>query len=253
MSTELVIKHSIADIQVMAKAMANSGLFGMKNAEQALALMLVAQAEGLHPATAAMEFNIIQNKPARTSESILTRFQKAGGKVEWHEYNDEKVSATFSHPQGSPVLIEWDMARAKNAGLVGKDNWKKWPRNMLACRVISEGCRRVFPGSTGGLYTPDEVEDFDKKVSISSPSETLRSKLGLSDSKLEDKLSLEDGNTIDVPSQFDSIKTLVQDAKNRDEFKKAWDYTKSLSPQEKESLRSLYEEKMDCFNQKKVA
>jgi hypothetical protein len=39
------------DMQQMADTIARSSLFGMKNYEQALALMLVAQAEGQHPAT----------------------------------------------------------------------------------------------------------------------------------------------------------------------------------------------------------
>ena len=47
MTTELV---TIGDIERMAAAVAKSGLFGVKQPEQAMALMLVAQAEGLHPA-----------------------------------------------------------------------------------------------------------------------------------------------------------------------------------------------------------
>lgn len=154
---------TFSEMERLAQSIAASGLFGLKTKDQAFALMAIAQAEGMHPAIAAMEYNIIQGKPSRTAEAILARFQKAGGKVEWHDYNDEKVSATFSHPQGGRVKIEWDMARAERAGLTGKDNWKKWPRNMLRSRVISEGARTVFPGSTNNFYTPDEVEEFDKK------------------------------------------------------------------------------------------
>ena len=52
MTTSLV---PIADIERMAVAVAKSGLFGMKTPEQAIALMLIAQAEGMHPAIAARE------------------------------------------------------------------------------------------------------------------------------------------------------------------------------------------------------
>ena len=38
------------DIERMARAVATSNLFGVKTMEQAAALMLVAQAEGMHPA-----------------------------------------------------------------------------------------------------------------------------------------------------------------------------------------------------------
>jgi len=166
---QLVPVITFSEMEKLAHAIATSGLFGLKTKEQAFALMAIAQAEGMHPASAAMQYNIIQGKPALTAESILSRFQKAGGKVEWHEYNDEKVSGTFSHPVGGKVTIEWDMNRAKNAGLAGKDNWKKWPRNMLRARVISEGARMVYPGSTGNFYTPDEVEDFNSPAVKQKP------------------------------------------------------------------------------------
>jgi hypothetical protein len=34
---------------------------------------------------------------------------------------------------------------------------------MLRARVISEGIRTVFPGVAVGVYTPEEVADFDVK------------------------------------------------------------------------------------------
>jgi hypothetical protein len=53
------------------------------------------------------------------------------------------------------------MARATKAQLGGKDMWKKYPRQMLRSRVVSEGVRTVYPGATSGLYVPEEVRDFD--------------------------------------------------------------------------------------------
>jgi hypothetical protein len=53
------------------------------------------------------------------------------------------------------------MQRAKEAGLTGKDNYKKFPRQMLRARVISEGVRAVYPGVLQGMYTPEEVGEFD--------------------------------------------------------------------------------------------
>jgi hypothetical protein len=52
------------------------------------------------------------------------------------------------------------MARAKQAGIAGKDNWKNYPRAMLRSRCISEGVRAVAPGVATGIYTVDEVQDM---------------------------------------------------------------------------------------------
>jgi hypothetical protein len=149
----------VADIHQMAVAVANSQLFGIKNADQAMALMLIAQAEGMHPAIAARDYHVIQGRPALKADAMLARFQNAGGKVKWTSYTDAKVAGIFSHPSGGELEIEWTMDRAKAAGLSGKDNWKHYPRQMLRARVISEGVRTVCPGVTAGLYTPEEIQD----------------------------------------------------------------------------------------------
>lgn len=130
--------------------------------------MLVAQAEGRHPGTVAAEYHIIQGRPALKADAILARFQSAGGKVEWKDYQDTKVSGTFSHPAGGSLYVDWDMERAKAAGLGGKDNWKKYPRQMLRARVISDGVRGVYPAVLQGFYTPEEVQDFSSSPAPSS-------------------------------------------------------------------------------------
>jgi len=157
------------DMERMALAIAKSNLFGMKTPEQALALMSIAQAEGMHPATAARDYHVIQGRPALKCDAMLARFQAAGGRVEWTSYTDQKVAAKFTHPQGGTVEIDWDQPRAKAAGLLSKDNWKSYPRQMLRARVISEGVRTVFPGATGVMYTAEEVQDMVDETPASGP------------------------------------------------------------------------------------
>ena len=153
------------DMQSMASAIAKSGLFGMKNENEVLALMAVAQAEGLHPATAARDFHIIQGRPALKADAMLARFQNAGGKVEWTIYTDTIVVGVFSHPNGGRVSVEWTIEQAQRIGLVKPGSgWQKFPRAMLRSRCISEGIRTVFPGSVTGFYSPEEVQDFEPKT-----------------------------------------------------------------------------------------
>lgn len=158
MSNALV---SVDAIQTMANAVAKSGLFGIKTADQAMALMLIAQAEGLHPAIAARDYHVIQGRPALKADAMLARFQAAGGKVEWIKYTDEVVAAKISHPQGGTVEVAWTITMADRAGLTKNQTWRQYPRQMLRARVISEGIRTVFPGVAVGVYTPEEVQDFE--------------------------------------------------------------------------------------------
>jgi len=151
-----------SDVERMGAAVAKSNLFGIKTTEQAIALMLIAQAEGLHPAIAARDYHVIQGRPALKADAMLARFLQAGGKVQWHALTDEKVSATFTHAAGGAATITWTIAEAKRIGLAAKDNWKNYPRAMLRSRVVSEGIRTVFPIAVVGVYTPEEVGDFEQ-------------------------------------------------------------------------------------------
>ena len=160
MTTAIVQTVSLSEIERMATAVAKSGLFGIRTPDQAMALMLIAQAEGLHPAVAARDYHIIQNRPSLKSDALLARFQANGGKIEWVEYTDQSVSAKVSHPQGGTIEIKWSLPMAERAGLTKNPTWKQYPRQMLRARVISEGVRAVFPGVAVGLYTSEEVQDM---------------------------------------------------------------------------------------------
>ncbi|HBM28053.1 MAG TPA: hypothetical protein DDZ92_04030 [Halomonas sp.] len=153
----------LQDMQHMANAMAASGFFGFKTPDQALAIMLIAHANGQHPASAAQDYDVIQNNPTKKPQAMLRDFLAAGGKVEWHEATAAAADATFSHPRGGTLRVRWDMARAQQMGLSGKDNYKKQPGVMFRWRCVAEGVRIVYPGATAGLHTPEEVLDLDER------------------------------------------------------------------------------------------
>ena len=101
----------------LADAFCRSGLFGVRTRDQAIALMAICEAEGLHPAKAVQEYHIIQGRPALKADAMLARFQAAGGKVKWTSMTDQRVAGEFSHPQGGSVEIDWTIDMAKRAGL----------------------------------------------------------------------------------------------------------------------------------------
>src|SRR5262249_14267411 len=63
---------------------------------------------------------------------------------------------------GFTYSATWDMARAKQADLLGKANWRRYPAAMLKARAISEcardACQEVLIGIR---YTPDELGAAD--------------------------------------------------------------------------------------------
>jgi hypothetical protein len=148
------------EMEKMALATAKSGLFGLKSQDQALTLMMIAQSQGIHPMSAIMLYDIIDGKPAPKATTIQARFQEEGGKIEWLHTDSEKAIAKFTHPEGGEITITWTMEKAKRADLLKKQNWQKYPDQMLRARCIPEGVRAILPKCLHGMYSSDEVRDF---------------------------------------------------------------------------------------------
>lgn len=159
-SQQLAASFTMPDMERVALAIAKGGLFGSTDPNAVLTLCMLAQAEGQHPAVVFRDYHIISGKPAKKSEAMQRDFLMGGGKIEWHQLDDDCVDATFSHPMGGTVRIAWDNARVQQAQLGNNPMHKKYPRQMKKARVIAEGVRTVWPSATSGLYESGEVQDI---------------------------------------------------------------------------------------------
>lgn len=159
--------YSFDQLHRMAVTFAKSGLYGIKDENQAFALMLEAQAQNKHPALIVRDYDMIGNRLSKKSGAMLRDFQNSGGRVRWQELTDARACATFSHPLSpEPVTIDWDMDRAKKAGLAGKEGsmYTKYARSMLRSRCISEGIRSTAPEATEQMYTPEEIRAIEQET-----------------------------------------------------------------------------------------
>lgn len=154
--------YTFKEVQEMAQVIVQGNLFpSLKNPAQVLSLMLLCQAKGMHPMIAVERYHIIEGKPSMKADAMLSEFLSHGGRIEWQERSDTRVLAAFTAPNAGTVEVVWTIERARNAGLTGKGNWKSYPCQMLSARVISEGIGLTMPGVRMGIYTPEEVQDFD--------------------------------------------------------------------------------------------
>jgi hypothetical protein len=166
-----------SDMERMAQALAKSGLFAIKTPDQAIALMLVAQSEGRHPASVAAEMDVIQGRPALKSQAALARFQSAGGKIQWVTRNDNECTIEGSHPSGGTLRVTWTMERAEAAGLTGKSTWRQYPTAMLSARAQAELVRALYPACLSGQYLVEEVSDFDSRPVSSGKFQAVKAAL----------------------------------------------------------------------------
>lgn len=160
---------TIQEMGSLARAFSQSGFFGYKNEAEAFTLMALAQANGLHPAKAAERYHIIQGRPAMKADAMLAAFQESGGAVKWLKRTDTECKLWLSHPQGGELEVTWTIDRANKAGVTGKSTWKQYPTQMLSARCVSEGVRALFPACLCGMYTPEEVQDFDRPAAPQAP------------------------------------------------------------------------------------
>ena len=151
----------LGQLDELSQKLAVGGLFAGKTKDQIFSLLMLAHAEGVHPMIAMRDFDIINGRPAKKAEAMHRSFIAAGGSVEWHTLDDAKADATFTHPQGGKARVTWDMKRVEQAQIKNEAMYKKYPRQMLRSRCISEGVRTVYPAATSGLYEPGEVKGME--------------------------------------------------------------------------------------------
>lgn len=200
----------IDQIRVMSRAVAESQMFGFNNEKQAFAIMLQAQADGIHPMKVIKQYHLINGRPALKATEVLSRFQRSGGKIKWIKTNDEEAEAEFFHEMGGTLTLKWTIKMAERAGLLSKNDsiWKKYPRNMLRMRLITEGINALYPACLDGDLTEDvayelEKEDIeDAEIESEEPKKDL-SKLKFSLSNKLKKLDFSNNDIKEFALKFD--------------------------------------------------
>jgi hypothetical protein len=202
----------LADIERMAVYVAESKMFpGIDTKQKAASLMLLAQAEGLHPMTATRRYHMMEFKgnavPTLKAEVMLANFQAADGAIEVQEYTDRKVTIKFTHPKGGSVTITWDDERVKAAGLGNLHH--KFGAAMKRSRCISEGVRTIYPGCLHGMYTPEEMVDvIEGELIPTSPRKPAKKLEAPNVPSLPDVAPTPEAEPLDRSAQADYTKEL---------------------------------------------
>ena len=128
---------------------------------EATAAILTGIEVGLKPMSALRSIDVIQGTPALRAVSLRALVQSRGHEV-WVEESTKTRAVVRGRRKGSEVTQEsvWTTDRARDLGLLGKDNWKKQPQAMLVARATSELCRLVAADVILGLpYSIEELSD----------------------------------------------------------------------------------------------
>lgn len=156
-------------MKLQSGAFFRSGMFpDIKLHEQALVKVMVGKEMGINPFQSLTGIHMVNGKPeisARLMSSLISRHPdyfyrviKSTEEVCEIDFYDKKNPASDkNHKIGT---VSFTMAEAQKAGLAGKDNWKKYPADMLFARALSRGARRMAAAAFFGVpvYVEGELD-----------------------------------------------------------------------------------------------
>lgn len=173
MNDDLAIRGDELDaLNKLGEALLKSGFFPDVTSVARAAIKVLAGRElGLGPVESMRSLHIIEGK-IEMSADLLAQRVKAHPKYDYRvaKITNDMCSIEFlqRHPLGAPESIglsTFTIDDARTAGLLdgASQTWRKWPRNMLFSRAISNGVAWFTPDVAGGgrIYVDGEISGSD--------------------------------------------------------------------------------------------
>lgn len=168
-------------IKLLGNAIAKSGMFGCGSVEAGQVFAVECLHRNMPPLTLAERYHVIFGKLSMKAEAMLAGFEQAGGEYEEVERSADLASIKMTI-KGKPRILSlsWADAQKEPFCYVGKEEdvvakllknqtpplKPKYatPRSrmqMLWARLVSDSVRFLCPSVVCGVYTPEEISDFD--------------------------------------------------------------------------------------------
>lgn len=165
-SAGLAIK-TFEDLQRFCQAAVASGYFkGTEELAQAIVKVQYGMELGLPPVTAMQAVYIVEGKPSLSAGAIAARIKTSGVYTYRVQEMTAQVCVLEFFERGQSVgLSSFSMEDAKAAGVTDKSVWKRYARNMMFSRALSNGARWYCPDIfMGAVYTPEELGGLEAEV-----------------------------------------------------------------------------------------
>lgn len=163
---EVMEIESLREPMSIGKIFAESGMFpDVKSQAQAVVKILAGRELGLSPFESMKNIYLVNGKLAIQSNALASLI-KSNNKYDYRVdvLTDQECKITFLRIKGEkPEEVgtsEFTFKDAAKAGLVNKDNWKSYPKNMLFARALANGVRFYCPDAACGWHVQEEYEDL---------------------------------------------------------------------------------------------
>lgn len=158
--------ESLKEPMAIGNVFVESGLFpDVKTQAQAAVKILAGKELGLSAFQSMKDIYIVNGKLAIQSNalaSLLKTNPKYDYKVE--KLDSEQCSITFYQIKDGKReelgISEFTIKDAAKAGIINKDSWKNYPKNMLFARALANGVRFYCPDAACGWHIQEEYEEL---------------------------------------------------------------------------------------------
>jgi hypothetical protein len=167
---ELVVTQALQDSMSLGKVFVESGMFpDLKSQAQAVVKILAGRELGLSPLQSITDIYMVNGKVALQAKLIASLIKRSG-KYDYRvdKLDEQECVISFYQQNGKMEKIgesSFTIKDAAKAGIVNKEVWKAYPRNMLFARAISNGAR-LYCADVVTAYTPEEVEDIRVTIPV---------------------------------------------------------------------------------------
>jgi hypothetical protein len=170
------------EVKSFGKIFYESGLFAeVKSEAQAIVKIMAGREMGIQPFASMQGLDIIQGKVVEKPILIASKI-KSSNKYDYRiiATNDNECTIEFYENKERVGSHTFTLEDAKRMGLAGKDNYKKYPREMLYNRCMSSGARMYCPDVFKfPVYDAQEIEQEPEqtKANGTSPADDIKSKI----------------------------------------------------------------------------
>jgi len=163
MNQDLSIPDSLDRITSLGEVFFKSNFFkDIKTANQAIVKIIAGKELGLSPFQSMSGIYLVNEKLALQS-NVMSSLIKRSDKYDYFvdKLDVEECTLTFSNKEKELGKSTFTIKDAAKAGLVNKENWKNYPKNMLFARALSNGARWYCPDVICGWHTAEELQDIE--------------------------------------------------------------------------------------------
>lgn len=160
-------------IKEQAKFLIDSGYLPktVNTPAKAIVIMLKGREYGFATMQSFAYIDVIEGRPVLNPKGMASLvLQRCPGAVlDPTTWTNEVCIIRAARPGRAPIEFSFTLDDAQRAGLTNKDNWRKYPKDMLWNRCVSRVCKALFPDYIDGAVIDDEAEEIATQSNSAAP------------------------------------------------------------------------------------